>query len=283
MLLVSLAGCGTFELSLEPTSVPGETAANVQEPFEGTALPVDPDASPPAAIEPTGSDVEITAAPGFYEIAISWSGEMKGECQTLHINYGGQAGIGACKQSFREMIPLEGQFDHAEWWPRWLERFTSFQAATPHGQIALRGNGNEAASPAWQRAVAIWAELVWVELETGGRSESWITALSLNREMPGQPATCQSLQVTVYGLARAGTAPCSAGEPEATVEGWLETAEWDRFDAWYYSKAPTSNDGLDFYGVGLFDMSENEIVELHLWAEAVFNRLILNDLMEPTG
>jgi hypothetical protein len=205
---------------------------------------------------------------------------MKGECQGLHINHGGEAGIGPCKRSFREMVPIEERFEHAGWWQHWLQRFAPFEADTPSGQIVFHGSGQERANPAWQRAMANWAELVWVELETDGQSESWITVLSLKREIPERPGNCKSLQITIYGLARASSAPCTAGEAEVRAEGWLETPEWDRFDVWYYSNIPIANAGLDFYGVGLFEMSEDELVDLHLWGEAVYNRLMLNNLLE---
>lgn len=283
MSLVTLAGCGTFEVSLEPTGMSESMATDVEESPAATILPLAPVSTSPATIDPYRSEAEASPDPGFYEIAISWSGEMKDVCQGLHINHGGEAGIGLCKTSFREMAPLDDQVDHVVWWRHWLDRFMPFQAAAPSGQIVFQGYGQEEASPAWQRAMAKWAELVWVELETDGRSESWHTALRLNREMPDQPGICQSLRVTVYGLAQAGSAPCTGGEAELQVEGWLETAEWDRFDAWYYNNSPVAGVGLDFYGVGLFEMSDDELGDLQLWAEAIFNRLMLSDLMEPTG
>lgn len=76
----------------------------------------------------------------------------------------GQAAIGPCDAP---PTPL-GHFAHLyflDLWEHWLRRFASFQAETLFGRVIFRGQGQEVASPAWQRALAAWARLVQQELQ----------------------------------------------------------------------------------------------------------------------
>ena len=231
-------------------------------------------------MDPLRSEFEIAPNVNPLEIAITWAGEVKGECQSLQINRGGEAAIAPCRQSAREMAPLDERFDHGEWWLYWLERFSPFHASTPSGQIVFQGYGLEIASPAWQRAMAVWAELLWVELKTGGSSESWTTALRLHQEMTGRPGFCQTVHVSTYGLAQATYAPCQGGDPHLETTGWLTTEEWEQLDARYYSKVAFADDGLNFYGAGPLEMTLDEAGEMRRLAEAIFNRLMAGSLLE---
>lgn len=56
---------------------------------------------------------------------------------------------------------------------------------------------------------------------------------------------------------------------EESVGGWLETSDWDHFDAWLYSRAPVYQDEGYFAGEGAQDMTEAELIELSNWAETV--------------
>jgi hypothetical protein len=279
--LVTLVGCGTLEVGIEDPEQPlvnedsaSETIGETPETVSGAIEPV---------VTPVAVLTRTVAEPNPLEIAFFWSGEMKGDCQTLHINYAGEGAIGACKQSAREWIPLDGRFAHVQLWPYWIEHFAPFDVQTPRGQVSLIGLGQEQASPAWQRAMGLWGELVWVELETEGRSESWTTALDWHQETVDQPGYCQTLHVFMYGMARASHEPCLDADPESSVEDWLTTVEWEQFDAWYYSKTGASGSNLEFYGIGPLEMDVDEIEQLDRWAEAVFNRLILQGLIGASG
>lgn len=281
LLLAILSGCGTFEVGIESEDAPESldlaegTASQIETPQnQATQTPT------PVRETTIQTTVEVTPEPNPLEVAFFWSGEMKGECQTLHINYGGEGAIGQCKTSAREWIPLDERFAHAYYYRYWLERFAPFDAQTPNGQVSLTGLGREEASPAWQRAMGIWGELVWVELETDGRSESWTTALDWRQQSAEQPDFCRSLQVSMYGTAQASIVPCQGGEVQAWVESWLDNGDWNQFDVWYYSRMPASEAELSFYGLGPLEMAEGDLEEVRRWADAVFNRLMLRDLLE---
>jgi len=295
MVLGVAIGCGTFEVGIEepdssevvvargtPADAPpiGTPQSDSLDPAGSAATP---EAIVPPTLDPLRSEFEIAPNVNPLEIAITWAGEVKGECQSLQINRGGEAAIGPCKQSAREMVPLDDRFDHGEWWLYWLERFSPFNASTPSGQIVFQGYGLELASPAWQRAMAVWAELLWVELKTDGSSESWSTALSLQQEMSGRPGFCQTIHVSTYGLAQATYAPCQGGDPRVETTGWLTTEEWEQLDAGYYSKVAFADDGLSFFAAGPLEMTLDEAGEVRRLAEAIFNRLMVGNLIESSG
>ena len=210
--------------------------------------------------------------PGIEEPALVWEGQVEGRCRSLILAADGRAAMGPCDAPHAPRSLLE-EMGRPQQWADLLARFAPFEAETPSGWVRFQGQGREAASPAWQRAVAAWARLVRQELLFGRSGASWGAAMAWHREMPERPGYCQFLQVEVYGVAYASIARCEGGDPQYLGQGWLETAEWEQFDAWFYGWAPVYHEELDFFGTGTQEMSESEVDALRRWVEAVYSRL----------
>ncbi len=210
--------------------------------------------------------------PGVEEPDLIWEGQVEDRCRSLLLAADGRAAIGPCDAPHTP-LHLSDDVSRPGQWAALLARFAPFEADTPSGRIKFQGQGQEAASPAWQRAIAAWARLVRQELRFGRSGASWGAALGCHREMPGRPGYCQFLEVEVYGFVYASVARCEGGDAQDLGQGWLETAEWEQFDAWFYGRAPVYQQGLDFFGIGTQEMSESEVAELGRWCEAAYTWL----------
>ena len=89
-------------------------------------------------------------------------------------------------------------------------------------------------------------------------------------ELPEQPGLCRHLVVLTHGYAQANITPCAGGQAQETVDGWIDPAAWDQFDAWLVDRAPLYQDNDYFSGAGTAAMSEAEIVALADWAGQVY-------------
>jgi len=225
-----------------------------------------PDAYPYRLLLAAGPDL------GIEEPALVWEGQVEDRCRSLILAANGRAAMGPCDAP-HTLLPLLEAMNRPQQWGDLVARFAPFEAETPSGWVKFQGQGPEAASPAWQRAVAAWARLVRQELQFGRSGASWGAALALHREMPGRPGYCQFLQVEVYGFAYASVARCEGGDAQDLGQGWLETAEWEQFDAWFYGRAPVYQQGLEFFSAGTQEMSDSEVAELGRWCEAVYTWL----------
>jgi len=192
-------------------------------------------------------------------------------CQSLLLAADGQAAIGPCDAP---QVPV--RLDHAplrlEEWTFIQSQFAPFEADTPRGRVVFRGQGQEIARPAWQRAVASWAHLVRLELELGRCCASW-GAFSWKHELLDRPGVCAFLDVTAYGMAHASTTTCSRGKLEYLADAWLTSSLWEQFDEWFYGRSEQSDADLYFRGMGAQEMSEAEANALRSWAESVYARL----------
>ena len=225
-----------------------------------------PDAQPYRLLLAAGPD------PGIEDPDLIWEGEEYGNCRSLLLASDGRAAIGPCDAPHTPLY-LSDDVDRPRQWADLLARFAPFEAETPSGRVNFKGLGQEAANPAWLRAIAAWARLVRQELRSGRSGASWGTALAWSREISERPGYCQFLQVEVYGWAYASMARCEGGDPQGLGQGWLQAAAWEQFDAWLYGRAPMSQQGVDFFGTGTQEMSENEVDALWRWAEGVYGRL----------
>jgi hypothetical protein len=210
--------------------------------------------------------------PGIEEPALVWEGQVEGRCRSLILSADSGAAMGPCDAP-HVLLPLLEEMSRPQQRIDLLARFAPFEAETPSGWVRFQGQGREVASPAWQRAVAAWARLVRQELLFGRSGASWGAAMAWHREMPERPGYCQFLQVEVYGVAYASVARCEGGDAQDLGQDWLDTAEWEQLDAWFYDRAPLYQQGLDFFSVGTQEMSEGEIAELDRWCEAVYTKM----------
>lgn len=209
---------------------------------------------------------------GIEEAALVWEGQEDG-CKSLLLAPDGRAAIGPCDAPHEPLRLTDHTYlDH------WLRRFAPFQAETLIGHVIFSGQGTEKAAPAWQRAIVAWARLVRRELWMGRSGASWGAALAWHREIPERPGYCQFLAVETYGFACASVARCEGGDARDLGRGWLETAEWERFDSWFYGRSPVYLPDLDLFSIGSQEMSDTEVDALRRWAEAVYHRLATSDL-----
>jgi len=210
--------------------------------------------------------------PGIKEPALIWEGQEDDGCQSLLLAADGRAAMGPCDAP-HAMRPLLEEMGRPQQWADLLARFAPVEAETSSGWIKFQGQGQETATPAWQRAIAAWGRLVRQELLFGRSGASWGAALAWHQGIPEQAGYCKFLQVEVYGFAFASTARCEGGDARDLGQGWLKMAEWEQFDAWFYGRAPVYRQGLDFFSTGHQEMNESEIDALRRWTEGVYNRL----------
>jgi len=222
-----------------------------------------------------GIRVLLAAGPdhGIEEPVLTWEGDEEGECQSLMLATDGRAAIGPCDAPLIA-LPLPEEPGRAEQWADLQSRFAAFEAQTDWGRVVFTGQGDETATPAWERAIAAWARLVWAELQLGQSGASWATALRWHEKLADSPGHCRFLVVDVYGMAFASTALCDGGAAVDLGHGWLTSEELERLDAWFYGWSGLSWPDLYFFGTGSQAMSESELTELAIWSEAVYDRLV---------
>jgi hypothetical protein len=223
-----------------------------------------------------GSQFLLASGPalGIEKPALVWEGGER--CHSLLLAADGQAAFGPCDAPLTPGRLLDEML-RPQQWTELLARFAPFQARTPSGQVVFHGQGQEQASAAWQRAIAAWANLVQLEIGSGGSGASWGTALSWHRDMPDQPGYCVFLQVENYGAAFASMARCEGGDPQTLGHGWLTDEELAPFDAWHYGKASLDLPDLLFTGQGTEPLSEDDLTTIRTWAESLYARLASSD------
>ncbi|MCI0622547.1 MAG: hypothetical protein L0387_12955 [Acidobacteria bacterium] len=205
--------------------------------------------------------------------ALVWEGRDGRNCPILAISQEGRATVGACDGTVNHHRLDEGQFAYGDLWQAWLHRFSPFRVETASGQVLFEGQGKQSASAAWQRAVAAWAKLAYMELESGRSAASWGTALSWSLPAPGSPGYCQHLQVEGYRRASASLARCQGEVVQDFGQVWLETSEIEALNDWFYSKAPVFVEGVRFFVTGTQPMTQHEKEELLRCVQALFSRL----------
>ncbi len=233
---------------------------------EAAAAPASQVITPTVTLEP---------GPGEERAALVWEGDPladdnQAECRALRITVPGQAFIGACGAADS---PVELAAGQPGGWNEMLLRFSSFTTDTVQGRLEFQGQG-QIMSPAWQRAITTWANTTYNELASGrvGAANRTVAAWGLG-EVEGQPGLCRQLLVLSHGYAYSNLTPCAGGNVQETVGGWLDTAEWEKFDGWLAGYAPVYQDNNYFSGLGTREMSPAEVDDLADWAGDVYARL----------
>jgi hypothetical protein len=225
--------------------------------------------APNAQAQPDKGAVEL----GFLQLAYAGPEEVGSDdtsrCALLNLN-NNEARLTACDGTETALPLPEGLADN---WRELGERVGAFEVETPTEQLSFTGRG-ESAEPAWQRAALAWARLTRAELASGQTSASARTALSWNLGLLADtPDVCAHLTVLDFGYAYAEQRACESGDLVSSVEGWLEGAEMEQFDAWLYGYAPLYRDDNYLNGVGEASMAEEEALAVATWAQAVWTRL----------
>ncbi len=227
-------------------------------------------------------DLRLAVGPAVdIEEVLLWEGEPalfggaeEGSCLSFSLSAAGQGSLGVCDGPQRGVELTGEQFAQPQVWQDWLTRFAPFEAETVGGRVVFQGQGAETASPAWQRALAAWAQLAALELNDGRSGASWGAALAWQQPLPERPGYCQFLSVQSYGWAYASIALCEGGDPENLGQGWIQPAAWEQFDDWFYNRAPVTHQNLSFFGVGSQEMSQVEVSDTEQWATTLYNNLV---------
>lgn len=225
-----------------------------------------------SSANPTVTDSSTTPAANNGVTLLLWEGpalfaEDQTECHRLVVANADQAVIGPCNGQQRQVefvVNREGGLADM------IARFASFQAETSQGRITFNGQG-QMADPAWQRAVASWAQFTYAELASGHVGAANRTVLAWN--VGEQNGRCQMLVVLSHGYATAGLTPCAGGQMEVLASGWVGTADWEQFDAWLYNRTSLYQDNNYLDGRGTTKMSAQETAALAKWVKRVYAKL----------
>lgn len=221
------------------------------------------------------SAASSTPLAGDEETTLIWEGDPllddnQAECRSLRLTADDQAMIGPCGAAGKPVDIFPGQ---PGGWADMRIRFAPFVTETTQSRVVFQGNG-QITSPAWQRAITTWSQFTYSELASGRVSASVRTVLSWwLGEIPDQPGSCRQLVVLTHGYAYSNITPCAGGQVQESVGGWLDTAEWEKFDAWLYTYAPVYQENNYFTGQSTAEMSEAEVANLASWSEGVYTRL----------
>jgi hypothetical protein len=138
----------------------------------------------------------------------------------------------------------------------------------------LDGNGSQAATAAWQRAVNAWAQLVYGEVSSGQASAAGATALSWFIDSPeGNGTLCQHLTVLTFGYAYAEIVPCAGGVTVQTTGGSLTDEELTQLDRWLVGNEALYVDNNYLAGTGSAPLPADEVAAVETWATALYERL----------
>lgn len=231
--------------------------------FLAACNPVRPLETAPAAETGSGQSVVSLAYAGPEEPG---SGDTS-RCAMLKIN-NNEAEVQACDGT-GTTVPVAGN----QAWSDIGNRFAAFDYESPSEQLTFDGSG-EIHGPEWERAILAWARITRAELATGHVSAAARTAVSWNLgPVHDSPDVCAHLTVLDYGYAYAERRSCEDNTLVSSVEGWLEQAEMEQLDAWFYGYSPLYSDDNYINGVGETNMPEGESANVQPWAEALWTRL----------
>lgn len=218
-----------------------------------------------------------TATPIAAGAALTWEGQIvngegaEAQCSRLELDESASARVGDCGSAgqTRQLFANRDQE-----WAQIQTRFAPFEYRSATDHLTFRGTGTVTGA-AWQRAILSWVHTTFGELSSGRVSAAVRTQMSWMLDpLPGETNTCAHLAVMSFGYAFADVAPCQGGGTmQDTQSGWLETAEWEQFDAWEYSRASYSKEMNYFEGQGTQTLSEAEVQAMDAWARNVYNRL----------
>jgi hypothetical protein len=227
---------------------------------------------------PSSTTVPTQAAtPADSSAVLVWEGQIgSGEggevqCSRLELDESKSARLGDCGSAgqTRQLFASREQE-----WAQIQARFAPFEYRSATDHLTFRGAGSVSGA-AWQRAILSWVHTTYGEVSSGRVSAAVRTRMSWMFEpLPGQSNLCAHLAVMSFGYAFADAVPCQGGgTAQDTQSGWLETPEWEQFDAWQYSRASYSKEMNYFEGQGTQPLNATELQAMTTWARNVYQRL----------
>jgi len=107
--------------------------------------------------------------------------------------------------------------------------YPAFSAQTPAGQVAYFGYGTAEATPAQQRAVAEWAQMLYLEISSPAPMVNLGLALTWQR-VGGIAGFCDDLKVYRSGIALGTTCKSGADQPPRKI--WLNADQLVQLYTW---------------------------------------------------
>jgi hypothetical protein len=181
-----------------------------------------------------GAEIRLAAAPKveIQNVAIDWQNSIAGVCQTTAISDDDVLSTGPCRQlDVRMTTQLSPQLGQPDTLAYFVKTYASFDADTPAGRITFTGQGSTVATPAEQRMIAEWAQLVTQEASGGNIGASEGLLFAWHRE-GGLAGFCDDVSVYVTGAVSATS--CKGGQARdlgqsrltadqlKTVYSWLD-------------------------------------------------------------
>lgn len=189
-----------------------------------------------------GSQVRLAAAPQpqIGERRIAWTGNSDSGCSIAQIGTAGIA-IGRCYEDVQLGLPFAVTTRAAEL-ADFTAEFASFSADTVVGSVVLTGTGTTAATPAQQRMIAEWAQLVQLEAQGGRSGASWGMAFAWHRE-GGFAGFCDDL--TVYLTGEAWATSCKGAQAEDLAHFRLDAQQLETVYNWVDTFQPFESEQSD--------------------------------------
>ncbi|RIK42554.1 MAG: hypothetical protein DCC55_08595 [Chloroflexi bacterium] len=175
-----------------------------------------------------GSRIELAAAPepALGSVAIVWR-QVEDICAEAEID-AQQVAFGQCGGA-RMTVPLVSEMNRPQELAGFVQRYASFSADTPAGEITFTGQGTNPATPAEQRMIAEWVRQVALEAQAGRSGASWGLALAVHEE-GAEPPLCRDVTVYVTGIAY--TTSCLNDQPETLGSLRLDADQLGQVYTW---------------------------------------------------
>ncbi|MFN8442853.1 MAG: hypothetical protein U0175_18900 [Caldilineaceae bacterium] len=224
-----------------------------------------------------GSMVRLASAPGSQanQVVVEWTWRDDSGCSTVQIGDGSVV-FGRCMSTLMRvpMLYAMRQNDLDEF----SQTFAPFAAETPAGHLQFNGSGTEIATPAQQRMIAEWAQLVGLEARTSASGPNGGLLLAWHRE-GGLADFCDNVMVYRGGAVYLSSCKGQNREPEeirldstqlATLYGWLDTFVAFNFEHSTVGEADSITTTFVFTGLGTQEIDSAEQALMMDFAQNLF-------------
>lgn len=159
-----------------------------------------------------------------------------------------------------------------QWASTHLAPFEDLQ--TDGSGLVFTGTGGDT-DPAWQHAVANWAESAYAQETSGHVCSACQTALSWTIGPSADDASsCRRLTVLSFGVGYAQTGPCDGANWTVIKRALVRSGDWDSFDSWLHLYVSYSEGPNSFGGVGSQPLTASVAPGLDNWAKAVYDEVL---------
>jgi len=204
---------------------------------------------------------------------LTWQGaplDGSAPCVELHIDAVGQTQFGPCGQAEQQTTLGETHQSELDALQRRLAPFT---LETPTGTLSFNGFGTSG-SPAWERAVNAWAQVVYSEVAAGQVSATTPVVMHWQLGADAEEATiCNQITVLAYGYVYANQLPCAGGDVLTTTGGWLNDTQLAQLDYWLTALAPVETAAGDLASQGSTAATPAAERAMEAWAELVYTEV----------